>query len=414
MTIKNYLRTSSRALLRNKSRSLLTILGVVIGISSTMLIMSLGAGAQSLILGQLSSMGTETIVIRPGKEPKGPTGAAQSLFSDSLKSRDLEALSRKENVPSLADIAPALIIPGSVSYEGETYRPFIFGWSAQFMAYAFRIQPERGYYFDDADIRAKAAVAVIGAKVAKELFNGEDPLGKYVRIKDKKFNVIGVLPPRGQIALFNVDDLVLVPYTTAQTYILGINHYHEIMVRAESSKAVDQTVVDIKRTLMTLHNIERPEDADFYVVTQAAAVEQISTIIRSVTLFLSMVVAIALVVGGIGVMNIMLVSVTERTREIGLRKAVGATDRNILVQFLLEAVGLTMSGGVIGIIFGAVFSFAASIIVTQVAKLQWEFSFPFSASLLGLAVSAFVGIVFGTYPAIHASKKSPIEALRYE
>jgi putative ABC transport system permease protein len=414
MTIKNYLRISLRALLRHKSRSALTILGVVIGIASIMLIVSLGEGAQGVILGQLSGLGTETIVIRPGKEPKGPTDVAQSLFADSIKTRDVEALSRKENVPYLVDIAPALIIPGSVSYEGETYRPMIFGWSAEFMAHAFDIQPEQGYLFDESDIKEKAAVAVIGAKVREQLFGGENPIGKYIKIKERKFRIVGLLPTRGQLSLFNVDDIVLIPYTSAQAYILGIDHYHEVMVRAESSDLVDQTVFDIKQTLMALHNIEREEDADFFVVTQAAAVEQISTIISSVTLFLSMVVAIALVVGGIGVMNIMLVSVTERTREIGLRKAVGATDTNILVQFLLEAVALTLSGGIIGIILGSLFSFAASVVLTKVAQLQWDFSFPFSASLLGLGVSAFVGVLFGTYPAIQASKKSPIEALRYE
>lgn len=415
MTLKNSLKTALKSLNDHKSRSALTILGIVVGITAIILIMSMGKGAESLILNELRGMGAETIVIRPGKEPRGPMDIAQTLFGDSLKQREVEALRRKQNVPKLVEVTPAVLVPGGVSYQGETYnRSFILGWSAEAMSRMLNLYPERGRLYSKSEIRQKASVAIIGRGVAEELFGGEDPLGKQITIKNKKFRVIGVYPSRGQVAFFNVDDVVMIPETTAQTYLLGIDHYHEIITRAESAADVKRTVLDIEITLRELHGITDPKDDDFFIVTQEGAIEQISTIINTFTIFLSLVVAVALVVGGIGVMNIMLVSVTERTREIGLRKALGATKRDIRTQFLLEAIILTGLGGVIGILLGGILSFVASIILTQVLELNWSFVLPISAMLLGIGVSSGVGLIFGIYPASQAAKKSPIDALRYE
>lgn len=414
MTLKNYLTISIKSLTAHKGRSMLTILGIVIGIAAIILITSLGKGAQNLILGELQGMGAETIIIRPGREPRGPSDLGHTLFENSLKERDVEALKRKSNVPDLIDVAPVLIIPGSVAYQGETYRPTIFGWSSEFMARAFNIQPERGRLFNETDIRQKANMAVIGAKVAEELFGTEDPIGKIISIRNKKMQVIGVFPSRGQVAFFNVNEVMVVPYTTAQTYLLGVDYYHEIVTRAATTDAVARTVDDIKQTLREIHNITDPSKDDFFVVTQEGAVKQIGTIISTLTLFLSLVVAIALVVGGIGVMNIMLVSVTERTREIGLRKALGATEKNILIQFLLEAMLLTAAGGIFGVLMGSAFAFLATTILEKTVGGAWSFAFPYDAALIGIAVSAGVGLIFGLYPAKKAAKKDPIEALRYE
>lgn len=398
----------------HRSRSLLTILGIVIGITAIILMMSIGNGAKDLILREIGGLGAEIIVIRPGREPKGPIDIGQTLFSDSLKMRDVAALRKKGNIPALVDVAPAVIVPGSVSFEGETFRPTMFGWSSEFMAEMFNLYPENGALFDESDIREQASVAVIGSKVKQELFGSSDAIGQYIRIKDRKFKVVGVLPERGQVAFFNVNELVILPYTTAQTYLLGIDHFHEIMVKAQSPEAVQKTVEDIKLTLRESHGITDSDKDDFFVVTQQGVVDQVSTIIGALTAFLSSVVAIALVVGGIGVMNVMLVSVTERTREIGLRKALGATNHNILFQFLLEAMMLTGIGGIIGIIFGAIFAFLASLVLTYYIDVAWSFTFPLSAALLGLGVSAIIGLAFGIYPARQAAKKDPIEALRYE
>lgn len=414
MKLKNNLKTAIAGITTHKSRSVLTLLGIVIGITSIIMIISVGNGAESLILNEISGMGAETIVIRPGKEPKGPTDVAGTLFADSLKIRDLEALKRKSNVPFIIDIAPVVIVADSVSYLGETFRPQIFGWSAEFLGKILNIYPQEGVFFGEDEINQKANVVVIGAKVKTELFGEGDALGKYVKIKNKKFRVVGILPQKGQVAFFNMDEVVVMPYSTAQTYLLGIDYYHEIAVRVQNPELVSRTIDDIEVTLRDLHDISNPDKDDFFIVTQEGLVDQIKNIMGVLTAFLSSVVAISLVVGGIGVMNIMLVSVTERTKEIGLRKAIGATESNILVQFLTEAIMLTALGGIIGILFGAFLSFAVALALKNIMLLNWTFSFPVFAAALGFGVSAIVGLVFGIYPAYQASKKSPMEALRYE
>jgi putative ABC transport system permease protein len=414
MRITHHATGAINALWANKMRSGLTMLGIVIGIASIILMMSLGSGTEQLILGEIGSLGAETIIVRPGKEPTGPSDIGETLFADSLKERDVKALRRKSNLPAVKDVMPALFVPGSVSFEGETYRPTILGGDAEFFGEVWDVYPAQGEFYDESDIRARGSVAVIGSKVAEELFGNADPVGKRIKIKDKKFRVTGVFSDKGQSTFFNFDELVVVPYTTAQTYLLGISHYHELIVRANSPEDAARTVQDIERTLRELHNITDPEKDDFFVVTQEGLVNQIKTIISALTSFLAAIIAIALVVGGIGIMNIMLVSVTERTREIGLRKAVGATKKDIRMQFLLEAVFLTAIGGVLGIIIGASMSFVVSIIITKFSVLNWQFVFPFSVAVLSVFVSAVVGIIFGIYPAQKAAKKSPMDALRYE
>ncbi len=414
MSLKHTLKIAISGITSHKSRSALTVLGIVIGITGIMLMVSIGSGAENLILGEIGGLGTETIVIRPGREPKGPSDIGGTLFADSLRLKDLELLKKKSNVPEMVDIMPVLLVPGSASYKSETYSPQIIGASIEFFAEAFDLYPESGSFFDENAIREKASVAVIGSKVKEKLFGLSDAVGESITLKGKKFRVQAVLPPKGQVSFLNFDEIVLIPYSTAQTYLLGIDHYHEIILKASSPEAVEGTVKDIEFTLRESHNITDPSKDDFFIVTQQAAIKQIQTIIGALTTFLSSVVAIALVVAGIGVMNIMLVSVTERTREIGLRKALGATNKDILNQFLLEAIMLTGIGGFIGIMLGSLFGYIAAIILTNYANLNWVFVFPTGAAILGLIVSALVGLVFGIYPARQASKKSPIEALRYE
>jgi len=230
MSIRYLIKTAFLAIKTNKSRSGLTILGIVIGITAIILIMSIGQGAESLILGQISGMGAETIVIRPGREPKGPTELGETLFSDSLKSRDIEALKKKENVPGLRDIAPAVVVPGSVSYKRETYKATIWGWSAEFMGEIMGIYPEKGKFFTETDIRQKAKVALIGQKVKEELFGNGEAIGKNIKIRGKNFRVIGVFSKGGRSSFFDIDEIVLLPYTTAQSYLLGIDYFHEVTV----------------------------------------------------------------------------------------------------------------------------------------------------------------------------------------
>ncbi len=414
MHIKHILKISYRALKINKSRSFLTILGILIGITSIMMMVSLGSGAENLILGEISGFGGELITINAGQEPSGPTDVASALFADSLKEKEVELLRRKSNVPYAKEVVPFVVVPESISYEGETYTPVIMGGSAQFMTDTFDTPIGEGNTYTESDIKQRASVAILGYKVKQELFGESDALGKYVKIRDQKFKVVGVLAKKGVVAFFDMDELVMIPDTTAQTYLLGIDYYHEIDVVAESVSVVDQTAADIKRTLREAHDIDDPEKDDFYVTTMQGTAEQVQTVMSTLTAFLSSVVAIALVVGGVGVMNIMLVSVTERTREIGLRKAVGATEKEILRQFLLEAVLLTFIGGLAGIILGGVLSFLIALGMAQFVAPNWSFAFPFSAILLGMGVTTLVGLIFGIYPARKAARSSPIEALRYE
>ncbi len=414
MTLKDSFTMALRGLKTHKSRSGLTILGIVIGITAIILMMSIGNGAEKLILNEIGGLGAETIVVRPGKEPTGPSDLGETLFADSLKRKDLEALKRKGNVPYLVEIMPALLVPGSVSYEGETYRPTIMGGSFEIMSATFNVYVADGAPFTETEINQSASVAIIGSKVAQELFGASEAVGEFIKIKDRKFRVLGVLEPKGQAAFFNFDEIVIVPYTTAQLYLLGIDYFHEIIIKTQGADFVARSVVDIERTLRESHNIDNSKDDDFFLVTQQGVVKQVQTILGALTAFLSSVVAIALVVGGIGVMNIMLVSVTERTREIGLRKAIGATEKDILRQFLFEAIILTAIGGIIGVILGGVLSLAASLVLTQILELNWTFSFPLTAVFLGISMSAVVGLIFGIYPARKASEMSPIDALRYE
>ncbi len=412
MSIVYSFKTAVSGLKTNRSRSALTILGIVIGITAIMMVMSLGKGAQNLILGQIQSMGSKVIEIKPGREPKGFSDILQ-IFSDSLKEKDLTALRKKENLPHAKTVQPLVFGGATAVFENESYNLSIFG-VAEGFGKNYDVDVDEGRAIDDEDVRSRADVVVIGSKVKEELFGPSDAIGQKIKIKSRNFRVIGTLAKKGQVSIINFDDVALIPWTTAQQYVFGIKYFQHILVEAESEDLVNATVEDIKATLRVSHNITDPEKDDFSISTQAKAMEQVGTVMNILTLFLAAVAAISLIVGGVGIMNIMLVSVAERTREIGLRKALGATDKNILFQFLLEAVLLTAAGGVIGIILGTSFSFLTSLALTKFANLNWPFNFPFQAAILGIAVSAFVGLIFGIYPARQASRKSPIEALRYE
>jgi len=404
--------TSFNALRMNMMRSLLTILGIVIGIAAVTLVMSVSEGARDLIIGRFQDVGSRTIAIEPGREPQGPTDFVE-IFTDSLKDRELMAILDKGNVPTLEFAYPQVVVPGAVSFEGETFRGTNIG-SSYLIQEIFDLKIEEGAFFDESDISQRAHVAVIGSNVRQELFGFSDSIGKTIKIKDRSFKIIGVLEKKGNVLFLNADDLIIVPYSTAQEYLLGVNHYNGIIGRAVSEEVLDETVFNITATLRELHNITDPVKDDFHVNTQEGAAETVGTITGVLAALLSSVAAISLVVGGIGIMNIMLVSVTERTKEIGLRKAVGATNKDLLTQFLMEAVGLTVAGGVIGIFVGTTLSFILSVVLSRTLNLDWPFSFPINAAALGFFVSAAVGLVFGLYPARKAARKSPIEALRYE
>lgn len=412
MNLKNSLKTSLSGIRTNKSRSALTILGIVIGITAIILVMSVSQGATNLILAQVQGLGSQTIIVRAGQEPRGPSGFG-SIFTTSLKDREVQAIKNPALVRGTTDVAPSVMGSAIVLFGGETKNANLLGTTPSILN-LFTIQPEQGSFFTETDVKSRVSVVVIGSEVKKELFGPSDAVGQTVKINNRNFKVVGVFGPVGQVGIFDIDNQIIIPISTAQQYLLGISHYNAILVKSESEAMVERTARDIRVTLRELHNITDPEKDDFFVATQADIAQRIGAITGILSALLVSIAAISLIVGGIGIMNIMLVSVTERTREIGLRKAVGATNKDILTQFLLEAVFLTLAGGVVGIAFGGLLSFATSIILSRVLNLTWSFTFPISAALLGLGVAASVGLIFGLYPARQASLKSPIEALRYE
>jgi len=413
MTYEHLFKTSLTGLTTNRSRSILTIFGIVIGITAIMLVMSLGAGAQNLILGEVQGLGTNTIAIIPGQVSTSPSSGAAALYSDSLKPDDVTALENKANVPDLQSLMPVVIGSDAASYGSNTYQVTVFG-GTDLIANIFNLTPAEGQFFDQSDVNSLSSVVVIGADVANYLFENQDPLDQNVKIKGRNFRIVAVLSKSGGGSLFNFDSMVIMPYTTAMTYVTGQKYYNRIITQAVSDAAVPMTAANIRLTLEESHNITDPSKDDFTIETQQTLANTLGTITSALTWFLVAVASIALFVGGVGIMNIMLVSVTERTREIGLRKALGARDRDILSQFLLEAILLTVIGGVIGIMLGAALAFLIAFALSKFLAINWTFVFPWTGAALGMFVSAAIGLIFGGYPANQAAKKSPIEALRYE
>lgn len=412
MRLRHTVKTALVALRIHTLRSFLTIIGIVIGVAAIIVIMSLGKSAEDLILNQIRGLGSQTIIIGPGREPEGPSNFIE-MYTDSLKERDMELLQKPSMVRGLKNITPIVMQMAPVSFEAEAIRTNILG-ASPIIGDILQLFVKDGAVFSEDDVQQRRSVAVIGSQVKEDLFGNGNAIGERMKIKGQTFTVVGALPPRGQVVFFDVDHTILVPYTTAQKYLLGINYYHSLLVEIEEDGLVPLAVRDIEYSLREAHDIDDPEKDDFHVMTQENTTERVKIVTNILTLLLVSVAAISLVVGGIGIMNIMLVSVVERTQEIGLRKSIGATNRDVLRQFLIEAVILTALGGVVGIILGLVVAFLASFVLSSVFLLNWGFQFSLPATLLGIFVSGFVGILFGLYPARLASRKAPIEALRYE
>ena len=412
MQTRYILQTAFSGLRRNTLRSGLTILGIVIGVAAIILVVSVGKGAQELVLRQIRGLGSRTIIVEPGREPEGPSSLAE-IFTDSLRERDVAALQKPANVRGVKRLTPAVFQVATVSSQNESIRTNVLG-AAEAIQNIIGISAQEGRFFSADEVRQKSSVAVLGSEVTEKLFGASRAVGEMIKIKGRTFRVIGIVAPKGRVGVLDVDNIVAVPYTTSQQYLLGITHFNSIIVEAESEEVVTDVVQDIKIVLRSLHGISDPDKDDFHVTTQADIVERVGTVASILTILLVSIAAISLVVGGIGIMNIMLVSITERTREIGLRKAVGATNRDILVQFLLEAMLLTVTGGVIGIVLGAGLAWITSLVLGRITGFDWVFTLPLSAVLLGVSVASVVGLIFGLYPARQASLKNPIEALRYE
>lgn len=417
MRFNDLIKNSVSSLTTHKSRSALTVLGIVIGITAIIVVVSVGSSAEGLIRGEIQSFGPENVFINPGNPSDGLfsfSGQSNAVLLKSLTTDDVHRLKNKSNVPDAALVNPSVNGSFSIAYESETMTVNTIGTGAAAFD-IYNLSAANGRLFTEEEVDSKAAVVVLGKNVVKELFGSEDanPLGERVKIKGKSFKVIGVFSFIGS-NMWGIDDMAMIPYTTAQEYLLGIRHFHEIAVQARDVSAVPDMVKDIKIILRDNHDVKEGEGDDFIVSTQEDMIETIDGILKAITVFLAFVAAISLLVGGVGVMNIMFVSVTERTREIGLRKSLGATNKNILSQFLLEAVLLTGGGGIAGAFMGTLITYAITIVASLALGTNFPFVFSLFGVFLGLLVSSAVGIFFGIFPAYRASKKSPMEALRYE
>src|SRR3989338_8787658 len=402
---KQCVKTSTRALLANKGRSFLTMLGIIIGVSAVIVIMAVGAGAQSLIINQVKSLGTNIIGILPGaSEDVGPPVSIMGIVITTLTYEDGLALNDKKNVPNIVDLVAYYKGMGNVSWGANSYDTNLSGTTVGYLNVEGG-EVDTGRFFTKEEETNLAKVAVLGSTVKKELFGESDPIGQRIKIKKHTLEVIGVMKAKGTVAFQNNDDQVFIPLKTMQKLIAGVNHVSMMRLKIDDEEDVDRAMLDVKTTLRERHDISDQSGLsdDFTVRSSVEAMAMITTITDALKFFLVAIAAMSLLVGGIGIMNIMLVSVSERTREIGLRKAVGANNKNIMLQFLLEAVVITLSGGIIGIIIGGL----AAVLISVGARLLvygWELTISAFSIIIALAVSLIVGLVFGLYPASKASK----------
>lgn len=412
MNIVESITNSWKIISRSKTRSFLTMLGIVIGVMAVIIVLSVGAGAQSLILNQVKSLGSNLIGVLPGNSEKdGPPASALGIVVTTLTYEDGQDVLKNgcDCIESLAMYATGNDI---ISYGNESITTNYTGTTASYIDVE-ETEVEFGHFFDEEEEKTSARVAVLGYEVKENLFGSEDPIGKRIRIGKTNFNVIGVMKERGVSGFQNQDNQLFIPISTAQNLLLGIDHINYIRAKVDSPDNANFAVESIEQILRDRHNIGVDEVDDFSVRALSEGLDAISTITDALKFFLVAISALALVVGGFGIMNIMLATVQERTQEIGLRKAVGAKSRDITFQFLIESVVITFVGGSIGIILGVLISVLVAV-VAQNLGYAWDLVIsPFSI-ILACGVSIGIGLIFGILPANKASKLSAMEALRYE
>ena len=390
------------------------MLGIIIGVGSVIVIMSIGAGAQNLILSQIESLGTNLIAVIPGhSEEEGFASVMSGFAVTTLKYDDVQSLRDNRDIPNIIEVAGYNKGFGSVKWRSESYNTSLTGTTASYLEVESG-KIEKGRFFTKEEEKNLARVAVLGNDVKDELFGQSDAVGQRIKISNYTFEVIGVLKERGVVAFEDYDDQIFLPIKTAQR-MMGINHIGLIRAKIDSEENFEKAIADIKIALRGQHNIkdQSGQSDDFSVRSSAQALGLLTMITDALKYFLTAMAALSLLVGGIGIMNIMLISVTERTREIGLRKALGANNFHILGQFLMEAVFITVLGGLIGIAGGILISFLVSV-GAQILGYDWAFLILPSSILFALIVSIGIGLFFGFYPARKAGKLNPIKALRYE
>ena len=412
MSLLVNIENAQRLLLRNKFMSFLSMLGIIIGVMSLIIILSIGAGAQSLILNQVKSMGSNLIGVLPGKsDDKGPPVQVFGIVITTLTDADVQAL-RQANIPGV--VAATAYVRGldTIVYNDQKIDSNFVGVNASYLNVEDTVV-ERGRFFTSDEEQSLSPVAVLGSEVAAQLFADEDPLGVQIKIKKTNFRVVGVMKKRGVAGFQNQDSQIFVPLPVAQKLLLGIEYINFARLKIDNAPDVLPAIDDIKSVLRERHRIETEENDDFSVRSTNQGLAALTTITNALKFFLAAIAAIALVVGGLGIMNIMLAAVEERTVEIGLRKALGATVANITQQFLVETAFITFVGGVIGILLGSGISWLVAFVAIRLGY-QWDLVISPVSIVVAGAVSIGIGLIFGITPARRASRLNPIEALRYE
>lgn len=406
MNFLNLFKIAYKALLRNKTRALLTMLGIIIGIGSVIAMVSLGQSSSKSINDQISSMGTNMIMVLRASQRQGGVNIGSGSVQ-SMKERNADAI--REEVPYVSKVTPVVNSAGQIVYGSNNWPGSIRGGNEDYLSIN-KFEVASGTNFTAEDVKNSAKVCLIGTTVAENIFtNNEDPIGKVIRFGKIPLKIIGVLESKGQNQMGqDQDDIVIAPFTTVQKRILAINYIHMIQASAVSEDVVTLATAEIENVMRAQHKLKAGQNNDFQVRTQQEMLNMMNSVTGFLTILLAAIASISLVVGGIGIMNIMYVTVTERTREIGLRMSIGAKNKDILRQFLFESTILSLIGGIIGIIFGLLLSYIAS------SLLNWPFMLSVTAIALSFLVCAATGIFFGWYPAKKAASLDPINALRYE
>lgn len=407
MELTEIISEAANTLFTNRLRTALATLGIVIGIGSVIALISLGAGSQKAVSDQIQSLGSNLLTISPGSQTSGSVRSATGS-NTTLTYDDAKAILTSPKVTTVSEVSPELSRRSQVTTGGANTNTQVIGVEPVYSE-VHKITVSSGSFISERDVSSMTKVAVLGPQVVEDLFGeGANPTGKNIRIEGQSFRVIGVTESKGGSGFQNQDDIIYVPLTTAQKSLYGANYLSSIAIAAKSEDEMVTAQDEVGYLLLDRHNISDPADADFRIMSQSDILSTASSVTSTFTTLLTGIAAISLVVGGIGIMNIMLVTVTERTREIGLRKALGAKKKNIITQFLIEAIILTFAGGMIGMFVGIFTSFVISKLMSI------AFTVSIGSIILAIGVSGATGIVFGWYPARKASNLEPIEALRYE
>ena len=408
MNISNLFKIAIRALVRNKLRAILTMLGIIIGVASVIAMLAIGEGTKKNIQDQMSSMGTNLIMIMPNMQQRGGVslGASSSMV---LKMSDVEALRNEANQLYLAEVSPQVSANGQVIYGNQNTQTTVYGVSEEYLAIR-KLTIESGRIFNASEVRGMSKVCILGQTVVENLFGeGSDPVGMTIRIKNLPFEIIGVLEDKGESGMGqDQDDLILAPYTTVQRRLAAIDYINGIYASAVTEEKSAAAIEEVTEILRRTHKLKESEEDDFRVMSQSELLETVSSITDIMTYLLGAIAGISLLVGGIGIMNIMFVSVTERTREIGLRMSIGGRGQDILRQFLVESIIMSILGGALGVIFGYLIAKGAGSLMNSPTVVTTQ------SVVLAFAVCFAIGVFFGWYPARKAANLNPIDALRYE